>query len=561
MKLVGKILTIILFTQGFAFQASALVSLESLILGDLSATNASKETDPLFNVFQTSRIKSGKDGDLERIALYRGFIDEGENLQLFCKNDRNEKLRYPSTEQYEQAIRTVVATLQYIGLDILVRALPEYAKQLEMTDDDFEKYANSLVGNWCSQNLTIVSKKTLKNNLMGKWKSSERFTLPDITGNNFLPQKLLNVSTKEQRLSREFFWSNELFKSFCSWSNTTENFRMLVPLLRDPIIMSFVTRQMDNKKLAFNPRSQGLTLENEPNTNRVACRGLVCRKANEAEFRRLVPRAIGSPSVSSDIKRLYCDRLTELTINYNDPDQRVQSILESRTLEENLLLSGQFKALLTGIPNFFIWSDSYDQGQGLLRTSFDRSWTDWATGSLDKVKGRLTYEEPLTVELVDRDYFFNKYLKKFEVHFDVNQGEFDRVNKLAGKLAVKFDLNISHKMIKWIRRNWISYDPTMKLERRDLIDKFKSYIKKDVENARSKLIIPPWRGDIEEIVVVEILEQFSKYIGDWKYPDEGFTTIPVYLHYGPFALRLMRYRYEVTEKAKSLSKHDEKQAD
>ncbi len=542
-----------------SLQAHALVNLESLILGDLSATNLSKETDPLFNVFQSSRSKVGKDGDRERIALYRGFIDEGENLELFCKNDRNQKLRYPSTQQYEQATRTIVSTLQYIGIDLLVRAIPEYAKQLDFTDDEFEKLSQSLVGNWCSQNLTVVSHKTLKRNFIEKWKSDERFTLPDIKDNAFFSQKLTSIANKDEKLSREFFWTVELFKSFCSWSNTTENFRLLVPLLRDPIIMSFVARQMDNKKLEFNPRSQSLSLVTERQTTRVACRGIICRKADDAEFRRLVPRAIGSPSVNSDMRRLYCDRLTELGVNYNDPDPRIKKLLDDRTLEENLLLAGQFKALITGIPNFFIWSESYDQAQGILRTSFDQSWTDWANNSIESLKGNLTYEEPLTVELVERDYFFNKYIKKFEVHFDVNQGEFDRVNKVLGKLAINFDLKISHKMIKWIRRNWVSYDPTMKLERRDMINKFKAYIKDDVEKARSTFIIPPWKGDIEEIIAVELLEQFSKFIGDWSYPEEGFTTIPVYLHYGPFALRLMRYRYLVSEKAKTLSKHDEKE--
>lgn len=561
MKMIGKILTIGLIAFAVNAPVYALVSLESLILGDLSATNSSREQDPLFNVFQSSRERGGADGDRERVALYRGFIDEGENLQRFCAEDRNANFRYPSIEQYEQATRTIVSTLQYIGLDILARALPEYGKKLQWTRDDFEKFSSSLVGNWCSQNLTVVSHKELKRNFMQKWDGDSGFNLPTIEGNNFFPQKLMALSTPEQRYSRELYWSTELFKAFCSWSNITEDYRMMVPLLRDPVIMAFITRQMDGRKLAFNPRSHVITLESGAETNRIACRGLICRRADEAEYRRRTPRAIGSPNTYADAKRLYCRRLREAGINYNDPDERVRKILNDRSLEENLLLAGQFKALLTGTPNFMIWSNTYDQGQGIMRASFDRSWDEWAQNAIDRLAGELTYEEPLTVELVGRELFYNPYRKRFAVHFDVNQGEFDRVNRIAGKLSVSFDLKFSHKMLHWLRKNWIRLDPTMKVERRDLIDRFKGYIKKDVERARSKFILPPWRGDIEEIIAVELLEQFSKFLGNWDYPGEGFTTIPVNLHYGPFALRLMRYRHLVDERAKSLTKDDTKKTE
>src|SRR5690606_13998943 len=156
-----------------------------------------------------------------------------------------------------------------------------------------------------------------------------------------------------------------------------------------------------------------------------------------------------------------------------------------------------------------------------------------------------TYEEPLTVELVERDLYFNNYRREFAVHFDINQGEFDRTNRIAGKITASFKLKISHKMLHWLRRSWSALDPTQSLERQDILVRFKNYIKKDVQAARSKLVIPPWRGDIEEIIATELLEQFSKYDGPWDYPQEGFAQIPVHLHYGPFALRFMHYRHQV----------------
>lgn len=559
MKMVGEILTIMLALTSLSSPVQAFVTLESLILGDLSDTNLTRKSDPLFNVFQSSRERGATDSERERVALYRGFIDEGENLERFCQEDRNAVFRYPSTDQHEQATRMVVTTLQYNGLDLTMRSLVEYAKKLKWSRDDFSTFSSKLVGNWCSQNLTIISHKELRRNFIQKWDEGSGVTLPTID-NSYWPKKLEELAPQEQRLGREFYWTSELFKAFCSWSNKTDDLRLLVPIVHDPMVMAYIARQVDGRELAYDAKNRTISLKSGVATNRVACRGLICRRADEAEFRRRTPKAIGSPNIYADTRRLFCRRLRDTGINYNDPDERVKKILEKRSLEENLILTGQFKALLTGVPNFLVWANTYDQAQGIMRASFDRSWEEWAQTSLDGLAGNLTYEEPLTVELINRELFFNSYRKNFIIHFDINQGEFDRINRIAGKLTAGFDLKISHKMLHWLRNKWISLDPTMQVERADTVTRFKNYIKKDVQNARDQLVIPPWRGDIEQIIARELLEQFAKYQGNWDYPKEGFTTIPVRLHYGPFALRLMRYRHLVDKKAKTLLKVNQEQA-
>ncbi len=558
MALVGKKLFPFLLTCCFSTVCWGLVPLESLILGDMSATQSRREKDPLSSVFYETRHRSDQGAAQELVALYRGFIDEGENLQQFCSDDRASEFRYANSAQEEVAIRTSVASLQYLGLDLLVRSLPTYARALNWTRDDFEQYSNSLVGNWCSQNLTIISHKELKRNLMAKWDDNHNFLLPSVEGNPYFPAKLMELVSTDQKNAREFYWSTELFKSLCSWSNVTDDFRLLVPLLRDPMVMAYVAREVGGKRLVYNHTSQTIRLEDETQPERVACRGMICRRTNEREFTRLTPQAVGSPSYYADVRRLYCHRLRDTRINYHDVDERIKNILNTRTLEENLIMSGQFKALLTGIPNFFIWSNSYDQGQAIIRTSFDQAWDRWANGAIAKLAGELTYEEPLTVELIERDLFYNIYRKDFAVHFDINQGEFDRINRIAGKITATFDLNISHKMLHWLRRSWRGLDPTQTLERQDIVTRFKNYIKKDVQSARAKLVIPPWRGDIEEIIAVELLEQFSKYDGPWDYPKEGFAAVPVHLHYGAFALRFMHYRHQVQKRLQELSRSEDK---
>ena len=64
----------------------ALAPLESFVLGNFSENYSEKITDPLNYVFV--RDKNQKTGDINfkrELALYRGFYEEGKNLDNFCK--------------------------------------------------------------------------------------------------------------------------------------------------------------------------------------------------------------------------------------------------------------------------------------------------------------------------------------------------------------------------------------------------------------------------------------------------------------------------------------------
>ena len=113
----------------------ALAPLESLVLGNFSENYSENETDPLNYVFARDKYQSTDAGHKRDLALYRGFYEEGKNTFNYCKNYR--EIHYATDWEKLQVMRSTLSELQYIGLDITSRALPQYAKALEFTRQEY----------------------------------------------------------------------------------------------------------------------------------------------------------------------------------------------------------------------------------------------------------------------------------------------------------------------------------------------------------------------------------------------------------------------------------------
>jgi hypothetical protein len=59
---------------------------------------------------------------------YLGMFMEGEALKNTCEK-QIDNIRYISPWQKDQAVRSSVATFQYITLDVLTRAIAKYAQK------------------------------------------------------------------------------------------------------------------------------------------------------------------------------------------------------------------------------------------------------------------------------------------------------------------------------------------------------------------------------------------------------------------------------------------------
>jgi len=531
----------------------ALVPLESLILGDLSQLMAEKKHDPINYIMQP--VKSGDDFSLmpyqRFLSLYRGVYFEGENLTRSCRGSLPPSYARPHDK--DQVIRSIMATLQYIGLDTTSRALVEYSKSLEITTGEWQNLKKRLIGNYCSKNLSIISLKQLEKNLDFYFENETSIKLPSVDGNPFFANDLSKFFDLRKATEQEFLQTVKLFRAFCSWGGEFENPRLLAPLLKNPSIMAFVIRQMRGQELNWQSIDNSVFVQEKPGTGVfIWCDNLICRKREKLVFEKKAYRSIGSKSLEDDFKRIYCHELRDIDFNSKDQVPEVKKWIDGQSFDDFNLQTGQFISLISGVPNFLVRSNKFSDAKEFLRASMDESWDLWAKKQIQMRNKDLYYEEPLSLELVDRKLYFNEWQPNFKIMFDVNLGEFDRINQMVGKLKVKFDLVLTQKFMRWIRREWSQHDPRDVRKTKHLVKVFIQNIEDKVHEAQKNLVIPPWEGKLEDLIADELLQQLVAYKGGFfRQEERKNVTIPIYVNYSPFALKYLNFEYKIKkERAK-----------
>jgi len=547
-----------------------LMPLENVLLGDYVSEKSEDLSSPIDTLFERydqqmsrqdilkyplgldeSKIESPRKllKDRIKLGLYRGIIEEGYNLRNQCALEKR-ALRYPIPSEKQQAKRTFIATLQYKILDLTSYFLPVYAKYFEWEKDDYKNLVDNLVGNYCSQNLTTISLRNLKINMMRRYDRADRVNLPSIKENLYFPEKLGLQESRRSARESEFAYTIELFKSSCSWGNDTDNYRLLVPLLRSPVVAAMVLRELSGQSLTWIEEKSRPGLEREQ-TTRIVCKNLICRKSSEKDFNRFVPKALGSTGVLGDFKNLWCTELRDADYLYKNQVPQIAKIIKSRTMDEDQFLVSQLVALASGVPDLMILAPKFSDLLSLTRSSVDQTWDFWAEGQNDNYKKALAYEEALQIEPAPTRLFFKNLRPKFSVELDINQGEFDRVNNILGKLRTKMNLKFSKKFLKWAREQWssierISDEQTAKQREERIRLPFKKMIGEQMETLLSSYPVVPLKKEIDQLIIDEILGQLVSYDGNFfKGEVEGMVEVPVYINYGLFALRHLRDRYKI----------------
>jgi hypothetical protein len=524
-----------------------LVPLESLVLGDLSDAYKKEATDPLNYIF-TFRGKF-KIEQKRSLAYFRGFIEEGENLQNLCKV--NYEINYRNQSEKDTVERSMVSALQYIGLDILVRALPQYAKFFEFSTKEYGNLVDGLVGNYCSKNISIMSIRELKKNMMLNFSLGEDFPLPSIKNNQLFPKKLEEINTIDNIMEREFFQSVKLFKAFCSWGNDLDNYRLLVPILKNPIIMAFIIRQLTNQKFNWDSINNFISLKNDFNTDQILCNGLICRKTDWEKFQNEIPRSLGSRGIKEDFTQMYCSEFSKLNFKRQNQEPKILEIIQKEKEIGPNLMTGQFLALLTGIPDFFVRSKNFSDAKKFLKFNFEEDWTNWANEQNKSFGKNLYFEEPLSLEVVSRELYFNNYLPKFKVMIDLNMGEFDKVAEEVGTVKVSYNLKIYKSYLGYIRNEWLGINKMqVQASKEKLLENFSLTILDQVQKFRGKFRVPPWSGNLEKLIARELLTQLVEYQGSFFTNAKAeLIDIPIELNYSPMALKYIYFRNFVSSKS------------
>ena len=215
------------------------------------------------------------------------------------------------------------------------------------------------------------------------------------------------------------------------------------------------------------------------------------------------------------------------------------------TFDEMNHLNGQLFALMSGYPDFFIQAENYSDLMPIMRSPMDLTWDKWANEQNSNYQKTMTYEESLTVSLVDPDLYFRNFSPNFSVELDVNQGEFDKSLSIKGKLRLKVDLDINKKFLVWVRENWKLIDEKKEKNKVERIRiPFRARLSDTFLELKEKFPIVPWSDNLLDLVVNEICRQISSYEGNF-FTDTSVksVSIPMYLNFSPYALKHMRYRY------------------
>jgi hypothetical protein len=205
---------------------------------------------------------------------------------------------------------------------------------------------------------------------------------------------------------------------------------------------------------------------------------------------------------------------------------------------------GQFVALITGIPDFFVRSNKISDAKNYLKFNFEQDWDDWAMAQVKSFGKDLYFEEPLSFEIVSRNLYFDDFKPDFKVEIDVNMGEFDRLVEIVGKVSVSFHLKLFKSYLGYLRNEMLGLNiKDVEKKREKLLENFTSMISNQVLKARKKFKTPLWTGPLEKLIAQELIGQIGDYKGDFfRYSSAELLEIPVYLNIAPFALKYIYFK-------------------
>lgn len=524
-----------------------------------SSTKA--EFGDVTNIFSFTQFRDGgveyqsinEKNERETLALYRGFYEEGKNLQQECK--KNYTLNYNHSWQKTQVLRTLYANLQMMLLEKSISTLPAYSKLLNLTDSDFEQLVQNLTDQYCSDNISVMSKKLIKlkmkNNFTRLSEEEANKTIPHLRGGKYFPEKYSLSKVETQSIENELESVLRIFISACSWNGEYESPMLMAPFVKHPTIMAHIIRKMVGEEMIWDNVSNKLFLRTNTSfkkkSNPIFCDKQICRQTiDDMNLEEMLPKSEGGPGLAYDLRRLYCLELRDVRSLDGGPDidadPRLVAFNRSLNDWEINLLNVQAISLFTGMPNFYgRMLNEKNAINDLRKASLGHVFNQWAKRSLDFYSKQLFYEEPLALELVNRNLYQDFKQKKFKLVFDLNVGEFDRELLSHGKLKVDFKLMVKNSFLDYYVNflgGKIGEITTAEMDR--MKNRLKLQIEGSLEKIRAKFFNPPWKGDLALLIAEEITEQINIAPSGFLNfdPTPGAETpVEISFNYGIFALK------------------------
>ena len=369
-----------------------LVPLEGLLYGDVKDIS---QVDPMENVHSENAVLDINMLNAKTKKSFRennGLYQEGANLVKSC--EFNKKFKYQSAWQQKQAKRTIVSTLQYIGLDITMKAIVEYVKLLEFDESEFQNLYSNLITNTCSPNITVYSKKLLLNNFKFLYKNHKKgqFKLPSLLDSPFYSKEVKELTNSRTAKRNELKLSIRNFRAFCSWNGDVDDYRLLTPYLNNSFVMSYIFNQLSGRKIVYNPIDTKVEYGEDSNSIRVSCNNLICRKSNDVKFNELYPRVVGSTKLTDDFKALYCGHFKDISFKTRSQNPKILSWMKEGTIDSPYLESMNFLSLITKKSDILVAADKFTDLQKLMKSNIKDRWDRWAKSKVDDFVTDILYE-------------------------------------------------------------------------------------------------------------------------------------------------------------------------
>lgn len=545
-KMLG-ILPLLLLASAPAF---GLIPLDGLLKGQVEGD---QQFDPLSSVFQSNPETNEGSKQLHKSYI----IHTLDSLSLKQSCDYIGKANYASPTDEVRAQRSVVATLQYLGLDATVKSIGHLSRQIQMERENFVKLVDNLVSGSCSPNLSVYGPKLLKANFLNSFDSyTDQTILPTFPVGRMASSQLLVKSQSLEVRERELHHGLMLFRSLCSWGGDTDNFRLLAPLLKNPLIMSWVFRHLEGKRISWSKETnQATIIEDAAASVQVLCPDMICRRVELSEFKKNFPKIVGSSGTGLDLKRMWCQHLRDQTINTSDTQHpMIREWGKKLNPEDENLMAGQMLSLFTGLSDMVVMAKTFNELTTDLRSPIDERWSSWANTNLKNFSRDTLYEEAMEIKVRPLREELELSQRNFRVDFAVTMGELDRVFKNSDKVSQTIPLKLSQNWLRWLRRQWFEVNSKASPElREEFITQTAKFIKIQID-AKKKYFPTPLFGDgLEELIALELISQVERYEGGiFTGLDEKMLTIPVRFHYGLFALSYMRYKAQIKARSHTL---------
>lgn len=519
----------------------ALIPIEGIIYGEVRDI---KQYDPFVGMLTSNYLLTDKNSSEEnKLTYYTALYKQGYNLQNSC--DQVDRIKYSNFWKEDTAKRSFAATLQYLGLDISVRSIANYAKKLGVTKEKYDLLYTNLVQNTCSQNLTVYSHQMLKSNFKYYWSNDTKLALPSIADNPYFGDYIKKQHNTKSVLEREFHYTVLNFRSLCSWDLDTHNFGMMKPYLKNPFLISYVMNNLVKKKLNLDVKTEELFLTKTKEGVQVACENLICRKRSPNEFEKLFPRMNGSDQLRDDLNQLYCNNFSNIRTIKSLLAPQQKEWLKGTNRNKQKIEAMNLVSLITGVPELLITAKVYPDIAKFLKMNIKNRWDLWAKKKSNQFNMEQMYEESLDVSLISQQSTNAVELGNYNVKFNVELGEIDKVLNGYDKIDSTFYLKFPISQIESLKEKIPFYYNSNRFKKlQNLENVFVKNIAVQLEKKKKYFKVPLWNNRMATLLAKELMGQFLKNNRKFSHNlSKKVVKIPVTFSFGVFALQYIREKF------------------